>query len=82
MNGDAMFFDSMKGDRIYNAADFREWLHNMFSEGVSVNDFFVSPAGGMSLIVPDGYVHIRGASKHSQQTQLLRLQRQIKASTE
>ena len=63
MNGDAMFFDSMKGDRIYNAADFREWLHNMFSEGVSVNDFFVSPAGGMSLIVPDGYVHIRGASK-------------------
>ena len=63
MNGDAMFFDSMKGDRIYNAADFREWLHNMFSEGVSVNDFFVSPAGGMSLIVPEGYVHIRGASK-------------------
>lgn len=63
MNGDAMFFDSMKGDRIYNAADFREWLHRMFSEGVSVNDFFVSPAGGMSLTVPGGYVHIRGASK-------------------
>lgn len=63
MNGKAMFFDSIDGDRIYDAQDFRDWMHHMFSEGVSVNDFFVSPAGGMSLTVPGGYVHIRGASK-------------------
>lgn len=63
MNGNAMFFDSVDGDRIYDAQDFRDWMNHMFSEGVSVNDFFVSPAGGMSLTVPGGYVHIRGASK-------------------
>lgn len=63
MNGKAMFFDSVDGDRIYDAQDFRDWMHHMFSEGVSVNDFFVSPAGGMSLTVPGGYVHIRGTSK-------------------
>lgn len=63
MNGNAMFFDSMDGDRIYSAADFREWLHRLFSEGVSLNDFYTTAAGGMRINVTGGYTHIRGACK-------------------
>ena len=63
MNGNAMFFDSMDGDRIYNAADFREWLHRLFSEGVSINDFYTTATGGMTINVTGGYTHIRGACK-------------------
>lgn len=63
MNGNGMFFDSMDGDRIYSAADFREWLHTLFSEGVTINDFYTTADGGMSLNVTGGYTHIRGACK-------------------
>lgn len=55
-----LFYDSVDGDRVYNADSFSNWLRRFFTNGVFNGEMIVRAAGGMTVSVSGGYVNING----------------------
>ena len=55
-----LFWNSVSGDRTYNADDFAEWLRKFFKTGVYNGDLQVVPDTGMTVNVNTGYANIQG----------------------
>lgn len=55
-----LFWNSVSGDRTYNADDFAEWLGKFFKTGVYNGDLQVVPDSGMTVNVNTGYANIQG----------------------
>ena len=55
-----LFWNSVSGDRVYNAGSFENWLKRFFATGVFKDDLIVSPLSGMSVNVSAGYCNING----------------------
>lgn len=60
MSTHALFYNSVSGDRVYDADSFTEWLRPFFMTGVFNGDLFVSADSGMTVKVGTGYVNING----------------------
>ena len=54
------FFNSVNGDRTYNADSLSEWLGKFFTTGVFAGDLQVLSRSGMVIDVQPGYADIRG----------------------
>lgn len=59
-NDYGLFWDSVSGDRIYNAASFEEWLKKFFTTGVFSGDLEVTANNGMDIEVGVGYANLDG----------------------
>lgn len=55
-----LFYNSIEGDRIYNADSFSDWLKKFFTTGVFTGDFDVQSIQGMYIEMGGGYVNIGG----------------------
>ena len=55
-----LFWNSVSGDRTYDADSFSEWLGKFFSTGVFNGDLQVTPDSGMVVNVGSGYANING----------------------
>lgn len=55
-----LFWNSVSGDRTYDADSFSEWLGKFFTTGVFNGDLQVTPGGGMVVDVGSGYANING----------------------
>ena len=55
-----LFWNSVSGDRTYDADSFSEWLGKFFTTGVFNGDLQVTPASGMVVNVGSGYANING----------------------
>ena len=55
-----LFYNSVNGDRIYDADSFSDWLKKFFTTGVFKDEMQVTAAGGMYVQVGSGYVNIGG----------------------
>ena len=55
-----LFWNSVSGDRTYNADDFAEWLGKFFTTGVFNGDLQVVPDSGMTVNVNTGYANLQG----------------------
>ena len=55
-----LFYNSIEGDRIYNADSFSDWLKKFFTTGVFAGDFDVQSIQGMHIEMGGGYVNIGG----------------------
>lgn len=55
-----LFWDSVSGDRLYNAASFEEWLKKFFTTGVFNGDLQVVEDSGMTVTVNTGYCNVDG----------------------
>lgn len=55
-----LFWNSVSGDRTYNADSFAEWANTFFSTGVLNGDLQVTPERGMVVNVGTGYANING----------------------
>lgn len=58
-----LFWDSVSGDRTYNADSFETWLKKFFTSGVFVNELEVTAGTGMSINVSGGYANVDGKVK-------------------
>ena len=59
----SLFFNSIDGDRKYNANDFTRYFSSILSNGVFLNgsnNFKVSAENGMNIIINKGYGNING----------------------
>ena len=63
MSEHALFYNSVNGDRIYDADDFAVWLRKFFTSGVFIGDLQVLAGDGMHLSVGAGYCNIDGKVK-------------------
>lgn len=55
-----LFWNSVNGDRLYDADAFSEWLRKFFTNGVFANELQVNASSGMGVTVGTGYVNING----------------------
>jgi hypothetical protein len=55
-----LFFNSVNGDRVYDADSFSDWLRKFFTSGVFQGELFVESIGGMDVRVSPGYSNIDG----------------------
>lgn len=55
-----LFWNSVNGDRDYDAESMTEWLKKFFTTGVFKDDLFVTSAGSMDISVSTGYTNING----------------------
>lgn len=55
-----LFWNSVSGDRTYDADSFSEWLGKFFTTGVFNGDLQVTPDSGMVVNVGSGYANING----------------------
>lgn len=69
-----LFWNSINGDRVYNADSFSEWLDHFFTTGVFADELQVTAAGGMKLSVAKGYANIKGKVRFFDQPDVLTLQ--------
>ena len=67
----AFFYNSERGDRVYDADSFSEWLRKFFTTGVFTGDLQVVEGTGMSIAVNPGYANINGKVKMWQQSTTL-----------
>lgn len=61
----ALFFNSIRGDRVYNSESFRTWLRKFFTNGVNSEGFI--PSVGTATLTSEftaGFIHINGATKY------------------
>jgi len=63
MSEHALFYNSVEGDRVYNADDMEEWLRPFFVTGVFNGQLEVTANDDMSVTVAPGYVNINGKVK-------------------
>lgn len=59
-DNNGLFFNSINGDRVYNADSFAEWLRKFFTTGVFNGEMQVTPDSGMMVNVAPGYANING----------------------
>lgn len=59
-DNNGLFFNSINGDRVYNADSFAEWLQRFFTTGVFNGEMQVTPGSGMMVNVAPGYANING----------------------
>lgn len=59
-DNNGLFFNSINGDRVYNADSFAEWLQKFFTTGVFNGEMQVTPGSGMMVNVAPGYANING----------------------
>lgn len=55
-----LFWNSVSGDRTYDADSFAEWANTFFSTGVFNGDLQVTPTAGMVVNVGTGYANVNG----------------------
>lgn len=55
-----LFWNSVSGDRTYDADSFAEWTRKFFTSGVFNGDLQVTPYSGMTVNVGTGYANIEG----------------------
>lgn len=55
-----LFFNSVDGDRVYDADSFSEWLAPFFKNGVFLNSFQPTASGGMNVTISSGIGYIDG----------------------
>ena len=60
MSNYPFFYNSVSGDRVYDADSFSDWLKRFFTTGVFNGEFLVTEGGGMTVAVSGGYVNIGG----------------------
>lgn len=53
-----LFWNSLGGDRLYDAESMGKWLSKFFTSGVFAGDCAVTPGTGLSVNVAPGYVNI------------------------
>ncbi len=75
MANNALFYNSIDGDRTYDAEDFTTWLKPFFVSGVFYDDLQVTSSGGMGVTVDTGYVNIEGKVKFFDEVTNLTLDR-------
>lgn len=59
------FYNSLNGDRVYNASSMEEWLRKFFTSGVFAGDYQVTLTGAMTISVGAGYANINGKVAYS-----------------
>ena len=59
-NDYGFFFNSINGDRIYDADSFSTWLRKFFTSGVFEGELAVTAAEGMAVEVGSGYANVDG----------------------
>lgn len=59
----AFFYNSVDGDRVYDADSFEYWLKKFFTTGVFTGDCAVSPTSGMGIQMAAGYANVDGKVK-------------------
>ena len=67
------FFNSVNGDRKYNAESFADWLFPFFTTGVFNGSFQVLADNGMTIKVSTGFANIEGKVAHSKVVETLRI---------
>lgn len=60
----AMFYNSVEGDRVYDADDMTDWLKPFFVTGVFNGQMQVTANDDMTVTVAAGYCNIDGKVKH------------------
>lgn len=60
MSSYPFFYNSVSGDRVYDADSFSDWLKKFFTTGVFNGEMLVTENGGMTVSVSGGYVNIEG----------------------
>lgn len=55
-----LFYNSVNGDRVYDANSFSDWLKKFFTTGVFKDELRVTAASGMTVNISAGYVNING----------------------
>ena len=60
----AMFYNSVEGDRVYDADDMTDWLKPFFVTGVFNGQMQVTANDDMTVTVANGYVNIGGKVYH------------------
>lgn len=68
-----LFFNSINGDRIYDADSFSEWLNKFFTTGVFNGELEVTADSGMAVTVASGYANINGKVRFFEQSQTFTL---------
>ncbi len=68
-----LFFNSINGDRIYDADSFSEWLNKFFTTGVFNGELQVTADSGMAVNVASGYANINGKVRFFEQSQTFTL---------
>lgn len=59
-NDYGFFFNSINGDRVYDADSFSTWLRKFFTSGVFEGELAVTAAEGMTVEVGSGYANVDG----------------------
>lgn len=59
-NDYGFFFNSINGDRVYDADSFSTWLRKFFTSGVFEGELAVTAAEGMIVEVGSGYANVDG----------------------
>lgn len=59
-NDYGLFFNSINGDRVYDADSFSTWLRKFFTSGVFEGELAVTAADGMTVEVGSGYANVDG----------------------
>ena len=59
-NDYGFFFNSINGDRVYDADSFSIWLRKFFTSGVFEGELAVTAADGMTVEVGSGYANVDG----------------------
>lgn len=73
MGNYANFYNSINGDRKYNADSFEEWLAPFFKNGVFEGELLVSSAGGFDVSVALGNAYINGKLRKFEEATTLTL---------
>lgn len=68
-----LFFNSINGDRVYDADSFAEWLNKFFTTGVFNGELQVTADSGMTVNVASGYANINGKVRFFEQSQTFTL---------
>jgi hypothetical protein len=55
-----LFYNSVNGDRVYDADSFSDWLKKFFTTGVFKDELRVTAASGMTVNISAGYANING----------------------
>lgn len=71
----ALFYNSVDGDRKYDADDFTTWLKPFFLTGVFNGDLQVLPSENMNVTVARGFVNVEGKIKNFDEITTLTLDR-------
>ena len=70
-NDYGFFFNSINGDRVYDADSFSTWLRKFFTSGVFEGELAVTAAEGMAVEVGSGYANVDGKVRFFNSPQMI-----------